>query len=324
MKQILITGGAGYIGSHTVLELKQHGYQCIVIDDLSEGHKEAVFTEYFEPVDLRDYNAVDAVFKKYRIDTVVHFAGYTYVGESMTNPRKYYDNNVYSTMQLLNAMLDNNVKNIVFSSTCAVYGLPSYIPLNEEHPLNPMSVYGKTKHMIEQIIQDYSNAYGLNYVALRYFNAAGAHPEGVAGESHNIETHLIPLTLQALSGKREGLTVYGTDYPTKDGTCLRDYIHVCDLACAHRLAVEKIGQINNRCINLGTGSGYSVQEIINTCEQVTGFKADVAYGSRRPGDPPVLVADNALAEELLGWKVKYKNIHDIIETAWRWENNRKY
>lgn len=320
MKTILVAGGAGYIGSHTVKHLIQNNYNVVVVDNLVYGHREAVLTDNFEQIDIGNKEALDKVFKKYNIDAVIHFAGYAYVGESVFNPQKYYDNNVVKTINLLNTMIENGVKNIVFSSTCATYGNPQYTPIDENHPQKPINPYGKTKLMTEQIMEDYDRAYGLKYSALRYFNAAGCDADGQLGESHDPETHLIPLILKTLTGERENITVFGTDYDTEDGTCIRDYIHVEDLADAHRLAVEKLlTDKESFCLNLGTGIGSSVLEMINAAEKVTGKKIPVVYGERREGDPPKLFASNEKAKEFLKWKPKYTKIDSIIKTAWNWE-----
>lgn len=325
MKTILVAGGAGYIGSHTVKYLLKNNYNVVVADNLVYGHKEAVLTPNFEHIDLSDKVSLDKVFKKYKPDAVIHFAAYTYVGESVTNPKKYYNNNVVNTITLLDTMIENRVKNIVFSSTCATYGNPQYTPLDEKHPQFPINPYGKTKLMIENIMQDYETAYGLKYVALRYFNAAGGDADGQLGESHDPETHLIPLVLEAVKGEIPHITVFGTDYKTPDGTCIRDYIHVEDLADAHMLAVEKLFQEGKSyCINLGTGLGTSVKEIIDASEKVTGKKVPVVYGDRREGDPAILFAANQMAKEVLGWSPKYMDIEEIIKTAWIWEQNKKF
>jgi UDP-glucose 4-epimerase len=323
MKTILVAGGAGYIGSHTVKFLLKNNYNVVVVDNLVYGHKEAVLTPNFEQIDLCDKEALDKVFKKYTIDAVIHFAAYTYVGESVTSPKKYYWNNVVNTINLLDVMVENNVKNIVFSSTCATYGNPQYTPLDENHPQAPINPYGKTKLMMEQIMADYETAYRLKYAALRYFNAAGGDVEGQLGESHSPETHLIPLVLQAIKGERENITVFGTDYDTPDGTCIRDYIHVEDLAQAHMLAVEKLFVENKSfALNLGTGIGTSVKEIINASENVTGKKVPVVYGERRIGDPAILYASNEKAKKELNWSPKYTDIKEIIKTAWLWEQKK--
>lgn len=324
-KTILVAGGAGYIGSHTVKYLLKNNYNVVVLDNLVYGHKEAVLTPNFEQIDLDNKEALDKLFKKYQIDAVIHFAAYTYVGESVTSPKKYYRNNVVNTINLLDAMVENNVKNIVFSSTCATYGNPQYTPIDEKHPQSPINPYGKTKLMMEQIMADYETAYGLKYVALRYFNAAGCDAQGELGESHDPETHLIPLVLKAIKGEIPKISVFGTDYDTPDGTCIRDYIHVEDLADAHMLAVETLFKDNiSHCINLGTGIGTSVKEIIKASEEVTGQKVPLEYGDRRVGDPAKLYAANKKAKDVLGWNPKYTEIKDIIKTAWIWEQNKKF
>lgn len=324
-KTILVAGGAGYIGSNTVKYLLKNDYEVVVLDNLVYGHKEAVLTPNFEQVDLADKDSVNKVFKKYKFDAVIHFAAFTYVGESVTNPKKYYWNNVVNTLNLLDCMVENDVKNIVFSSTCATYGDPLYMPLDERHSQIPINPYGKTKFMMEQIMSDYEVAYGLKYAALRYFNAAGADSESQLGESHDPETHLIPLVLQVIKGERENITVFGTDYDTKDGTCVRDYIHVEDLADAHMKAVEKLFATQKSCsLNLGTGIGTTVKEIITASEEVTGKKVPVVYGERRAGDPAVLYAANDKAKEVLNWQPKYTDIKEIIKTAWNWEQNKRF
>ena len=323
MKTLLITGGAGYIGSHTVRLLQEKGYRCVVVDNLSSGHREAVGSADFEQVDLRDIFALDSVFKKYEIDSVVHFAAFSFVGESVENPQKYYENNVGGTMTLLNVMLKNDVKKIVFSSSCAVYGVPENVPIDENCPCHPVSPYGRTKRIIEQMLADYRTAYGLNYIALRYFNAAGASKKYPIGESHSPETHLIPLILQTIQGKREKLVVFGTDYDTSDGTCIRDYIHVDDLASAHAKALKKVEEWSG-CLNLGTGAGCSVREIIKACEKETGKECPVEYGERRAGDPAVLFANADKAKEVLNWEPKRSKIKQIIKSAWQWEENRQF
>ncbi len=321
---ILVMGGAGYIGSHTVRHLLDQGYEVIVADNLYYGHREAVDERAtFIYTDLMDLLSLDKLFTFYPIDAVIHFAAFAYVGESVAEPEKYYYNNVIGTTNLLHTMLAHNVKKIVFSSTCATYGEPQYTPIDEKHPQNPINPYGRTKLMIEQIFADYERAYGLQHIALRYFNAAGCSQDSKIGESHSPETHLIPLVLQTILGKRNIIQVFGTDYDTPDGTCIRDYIHVEDLAVAHRLALEKLGNYNG-CINLGTGIGTSVKEIITAAEQVSGKKCPVEYAPRRAGDPAHLFADNAKAKEILGWQPQYTDIKDIISTAWNWELKRKY
>lgn len=321
---ILVMGGAGYIGSHTVKHLLANNYSVVVADNLVYGHKEAVDSRAkFEIADLADKASLRKVFDKYNIDAVIHFAAFAYVGESVQNPQKYYQNNVVGTINLLDVMMEYGVKKIVFSSTCATYGEPQYTPIDEKHPQNPINPYGRTKLMIEQIFADYEKAYGLQHIALRYFNAAGCAADGSIGESHTPETHIIPLVLKAITGERDNIKVFGTDYDTRDGTCIRDYIHVEDLAQAHRLAVEKLGSYNG-CINLGTGVGTTVKEIITAAENVSGKKCPVEYAERRAGDPAKLFADNRKAKEILGWNPQYLNIENIIQTAWNWETHRKF
>lgn len=322
---ILITGGAGYIGSHCTLEFKRAGYECVVLDNLSEGHIEALQTENFYKGDLGNSDDIRAVFNKYPVEAVIHFAASCHVGESAINPQKYYQNNVVNTLNLLQVMLENDVKKIVFSSTCATYGNPQYTPINENHPQKPINIYGKTKLIIEEILKDYDKAYGLKYMALRYFNAAGADNKANMGESHNPETHIIPLVLQVAAGNRELIKVFGDDYDTPDGTCIRDYIHVNDLATAHRAALEKLlNGTESNFYNLGTGKGVSVNEIIDVSEKITGKKVKKQVIERRPGDPAILFADNKKAIEELGWNPEYISIEDIISSAWNWELNRKY
>lgn len=323
-KNILVVGGAGYIGSHVVRDLSESGYCVVVYDNLSEGHREAVTGNDFICGDINDTETLDKVFENNKIDAVMHFSAYAYVGESVENPEKYYKNNVYATINLLSCMLKYNVKKFIFSSTCATYGNPVYTPIDEHHPQNPINPYGASKVMVERILSDYDNAYGLKYIALRYFNAAGAHPSGEIGEAHRIETHLIPLVLKTLTKERNSVKIFGTDYETPDGTCVRDYIHVCDLATAHKAALEMLlfGS-ESKCINLGTGVGISVKEIISICEEVTGMKVPVIISDRRAGDPPYLAASNKYAKEILNFNLKY-DIYDTIKTAWEWERNRKF
>ncbi len=324
MAKVLVVGGAGYIGSHTVKHFLQNGYECVVVDNLVCGHKEAVLDPAeFELADLMDKESLQRVFAKHKFDAVVHFAAYSLVGESVENPQKYYHNNVIGTLNLLDVMIKNKVNKIVFSSTCATYGNPQYVPLDEKHSQNPINPYGQTKLVIEKIFEDYAKAYGLKYIALRYFNAAGASPEGEIGESHNPESHLIPLVLKAIKGERENIKIFGNDYDTPDGTCLRDYIHVDDLALAHRLAVEKSYEYSG-FINLGTGIPTSVLEIIKAAENVSGKSCPMIYEARRAGDPDVLYADNKKAKGILGWEPHYTSIEEIIKTAWNWETNRRF
>lgn len=321
---ILVMGGAGYIGSHTVRHLCGHGLDVIVADNLIYGHQEAVDQRSrFEKADLLDVSSLRQLFQKYNIEAVLHFAAFACVGESVKDPQKYYTNNVIGTLNLLDVMLEFGVKKIVFSSTCATYGNPEYLPMDEKHPQNPVNPYGRSKLMIEQIFADYERAYGLQHIALRYFNAAGCAADAAIGESHTPETYLIPLVLKAIKGESPGILVFGTDYDTRDGTCVRDYIHVEDLATAHRLALEKLGEYNG-CINLGTGMGTTVREIISAAEHVSGKKCPVEYAARRPGDPAALYADNHKALDVLGWAPRYRDIGPILETAWNWEMARKY
>jgi len=325
MITVLVLGGAGYIGSHVVRDLIDHHYNVVVYDNLSEGHRESVSVNYFIHADISDTLKLEETFQKYHIDAVMHFSAYAYVGESVINPEKYYKNNVNATINFLSVMLKYKVKNIIFSSSCATYGNPLYFPIDEQHPQKPVNPYGVTKRMVERILEDYDRAYGLKYIALRYFNAAGAHPDGSIGESHRIETHLIPLVLKTITGANANIHIFGTDYNTPDGTCVRDYIHVCDLAHAHRIALEKmLVDMESHCINLGTGTGTSVKEIISACEMVTGKKVPMLYAPRRLGDPPNLIASNSKAKEILNWEPKYKNIDEIIKTAWNWEKNKRY
>ncbi len=319
MINVLVTGGAGYIGSHCCLELSKKGYNPIAFDNLVYGHQENVKWGDFCHGDIGDKKLLEACFDRYKIDAVMHFAAYAYVGESVTEPKKYYDNNLKKTLNLLECMLQKGIKSFVFSSSCATYGNPQRIPLDEEHPQKPINPYGKTKYMIEEVLQDYDAAYDLKFFSLRYFNAAGADPDGQTGEKHDPETHLIPLVLDVASGKRQAIKVFGTDYDTKDGTCIRDYIHVTDLAQAHILAIEKLlGSSPSDFYNLGTGQGYSVLEIIKKAEEITGEKITIEKTARREGDPPVLVASNQKALNQFGWQAEHSSIDEIIQTAWNW------
>ncbi|MFA5012015.1 MAG: UDP-glucose 4-epimerase GalE [Ignavibacteria bacterium] len=322
---ILVTGGAGYIGSHTVKMLIDKGKEILILDNLSRGFKKAIHPKAeFENVDLLDYDKLEKVIQKYEIKEVVHFAAFAYVGESVENPELYYNNNVVGSFNLIKSVSRKGIKKFVFSSTCSTYGNPIQIPISETETTKPINPYAKTKLMIENILEDFHTAYGLNYVALRYFNAAGCSEDGDIGESHNPETHLIPLVLQSMSDANKQLKVFGDDYDTPDGTCIRDYIHVNDLADAH---IRALGYLNDNLkpnvINLGTGDGYSVKDIINTSERVTGKKANYIMNPRRAGDPAILVADNKKAKEVLGWTPKYK-LDKIIDTAWKWHLNKKY
>lgn len=322
-KYVLITGGAGYIGSQTNLSLLEAGYKTVIFDNLVYGHRDVVPHESdFVEGDLSNINQIKEVFQKYPIEGVIHFAAYAYVGESVTNPRKYYENNVVGTLNLLNAMVEADVKNIVFSSTCATYGIPDIVPITESEKQKPINPYGYTKLVVENMLKDYYAAYGLKSVALRYFNACGADPLLRTGESHDPETHLIPLVLRVAKGDMPAIKVFGNDYKTPDGTCIRDYIHTQDLASAHIQSLQKLidNQISLEQINLGTGNGFSVLEIIQMARSVTGHQIPTQIVERRPGDPDKLVADNQKAERVLGWKPVHSDLQNIIQTAWNWEN----
>jgi len=322
---ILVTGGAGYIGSHFVKYLIENGKDVLALDNLSRGHIEAVHPKAkFEKADILNYdNLVDAI-KKYPIDAVVHFAAFAYVGESVEKPEMYYQNNVVGSFNLIKAVKECGIKKFVFSSTCSLYGNPYKVPISEDEPTKPINPYAETKLMIEKILHDFDCAYGLKYAALRYFNAAGADFEGKIGESHEPETHLIPIVLEAALGKREKVTIFGEDYETQDGTCIRDYIHIYDLADAHLKALEYLECFKQSDVfNLGTGSGYSVKEIIKTAEKVTGKYIKTEVSKRRAGDPAKLVADNKKAKSVLKWVPKY-NLEEIIDSAWNWHKNQLY
>ena len=320
---ILVVGGAGYIGSHMVWLLGQMGARATVLDDLSSGHRDAVIDAELVHGSLADEALLELVLAKGRFDAVMHFASFIQVGESVRDPAKYYRNNVANTLNLLQAMHRHGVKRFVFSSTAAVYGNPAYVPIDEAHPQQPINPYGRSKLMIEQVLSDFAQAYGMQSVCLRYFNAAGAHPEALLGERHDPETHLIPLVLQAASGRQPHITVYGRDYDTPDGTCIRDYIHVMDLAQAHWQALQYLmGDGSSGVFNLGNGQGFSVQEVIEMARQVTGRAIAVQEGERRAGDPPRLVADARLAREVLGWQPLYAELETIVRHAWAWEQKR--
>ena len=322
---ILVTGGAGYIGSHTVKELRARGEQVIIYDDLSTGFYQAAQYCMLVVGSLHHYDKLVETMRAFNVDSVVHFAAYSQVGESMNDPGKYYYNNVAGTIKLLNAMKENNVKRIVFSSTAATFGEPESVPISEETPQHPASVYGTTKLMIEKILRDYDAAYGIRSVALRYFNAAGADESGLIGEAHNPETHLIPLIMQVLLGRREHISIYGTDYPTPDGTCVRDYIHVTDLATAHILSLNALRDgMASTAYNLGNGNGFSVREVIGMVEKVTGRKVATVEGPRRSGDPAVLIASSEKIMRELNWKPKFNELEQIIASAWRWHESHPY
>lgn len=319
---ILIVGGAGYIGSHTNKLLHQKGYKTLIYDNLIYGHKESVKWGEFILGDLNDLEQLRLVFSKNNIEAVMHFAAFAYVGESVEDPQKYYINNVSNTLNILKVMQEFKCRYFIFSSTCATYGNPEYMPIDEKHPQNPINPYGQSKLMIEKILQDYSNAYNMNYVSLRYFNAAGADIDTEIGESHDPETHLIPLILDAAIGKRRDIKVFGTDYDTPDGSAIRDYIHVTDLADAHILALEYLKKgARSDVFNLGNGDGYSVLEVIDMVKQVTRKDFKVTLVDRRVGDPAKLIGDASKAKNILGWKPKYFELERIIETAWNWHIN---
>jgi len=318
---ILVIGGAGYIGSHLVKELVKEK-EVVVLDNLSTGHRWAVGEKaVFVEGDLGNVEDLDSVFSTYEIEAVMHFAANSLVGESVVDPMKYYQNNVAATMILLEAMKKYNVKNFIFSSTAATYGIPKVEIITEETPTLPINPYGRSKLMVEQILADYAKAYGFHYVVLRYFNAAGAYETGEIGEKHHPETHLIPIVLEQLLGERESISVFGSDYDTADGTCIRDYIHVTDLAKAHMLALDALlsGHKETAVYNLGNGLGYSVKEVIETCEKVTGKQANVIMADRREGDPARLVASSEKIFKELGWKAEY-SLEEIIASAWKWHS----
>lgn len=320
---ILIVGGAGYIGSHINKELNKQGFETVVFDSLVKGYEYSVKWGNLFKGDLANIEDLREVFKKYEIEAVVHFAAFIEVGESVKDPQKYYQNNVKNTLNLLQVMMENNVKKIIFSSTAATFGNPQYVPIDEKHPQSPINPYGQAKLMVEKILADYDVAYGLKHVILRYFNACGADPDTEIGENHDPETHLIPLVLDAAAGKREDIKIFGTDYETPDGTGVRDYVHVTDLAEAHILALKKLlaGEDSNN-FNLGNGTGFSVREVIEMVKKVTGRDFKVTEVERRVGDPPTLVADSKKAKEVLGWSPKYADLETIVTTAWKWHQKK--
>jgi len=318
---VLVVGGAGYIGSHAVKMLSTAGHDVWVYDNLSRGHRRAVPAGRLIEGEVADRARLTDVLREKRIDAVMHFAAFALVNESVVDPSLYYRNNVIAALELLDAMRAADVKRIVFSSTTATYGEPEHIPIPETTPQKPINPYGFTKLVIEQALADYAAAYGFAYAALRYFNAAGADPDGTIGEDHTPESHLIPIVLQVALGQRSHITVYGDDYPTPDGTCIRDYIHVCDLADAHLRALERLQTGKGICLNLGTGRGTSVREIIESCRRITGHAIPEAVGERRAGDPPELVADARRAQAELGWNPRFTNVDQIVKTAWQWHQS---
>jgi UDP-glucose 4-epimerase len=323
---ILVTGGAGYIGSHAVLELQRAGYGVVVLDNLVYGHRgivEQVLKAELVVGDTSDRALLDQLFATHNIAAVMHFAAYAYVGESVSDPAKYYHNNVVGTLTLLEAMLAASVNKFVFSSTCATYGVPTVVPIPEDHPQQPINPYGATKLMVERMLVDFSNAYDFKSVCFRYFNAAGADPTGLLGEDHAPETHIIPLVLMTALGQQESVSILGTDYPTPDGTCIRDYIHVSDLAIAHVLGLEYLLQGgDSEIFNLGNGNGFSVRQVIETAREVTGRPITAIERDRRPGDPPALIGSGEKARRILNWQPRYADLKDILSHAWQWHQKR--
>jgi len=317
---VLVVGGAGYIGSHAARELQRNGYDAIIYDNLCTGHR--YLAEGFELLvgDIADSAKLRSVLQQ--VDAVMHFAAHAYVGESVANPRKYFQNNVVDALSLLNAVVDAGVRKFIFSSTCATYGIPEVVPITEKLPRSPINPYGATKVTFENALQAYGHAYGLRFVTFRYFNAAGADESGEIGEVHSPETHLIPSAFEAIHGERPELEIFGTDYPTPDGTCIRDYIHVNDLAEAHVRGIEYLENGASTALNLGTGQGSSVREVLATIEQVAGKRVPQRFVARREGDPPELVADPSLARKVLGWKAK-RSLQDIVASAWKWDQSRR-
>lgn len=319
--KILVTGGAGYIGSHTVAELLEMGYGTVTYDNLQKGHRDAVLGGEFIRGDLRDAETLEKAFRENAIDAVIHFAADSLVGESMQKPQKYFDNNVVSGLSLLGNMVKYSVRKIIFSSTAACYGEPEKVPIDETNSTVPTNPYGESKLIFEKMLRWHDEAYGIKYVSLRYFNAAGAHKSGRIGEDHDPESHLIPIVLKAALDRTRQVSVFGTDYPTKDGTCVRDYIHVTDLALAHILALKKLEEGGKSSIyNLGNGSGFSVKEVIGIAEKVAGCRIKTESSARRPGDPAVLIASSEKIKKELNWNPRYYELETIIRTAWEWHS----
>lgn len=318
--KVLVTGGAGYIGSHMVQMLREHQIDVVTLDNLSNGYREAVVGGEFVQGDVADAELLTRLCARHEFDAVLHFAAFIQVGESVVDPAKYYRNNLQGTLSLLDVIVAAGIKRFVFSSTAAIFGEPTYTPIDERHPQVPINPYGLSKWMVEQVLADYDRAYGLKSIALRYFNAAGADPEGRLGERHEPETHLIPLVLQAASGRRPSITIFGTDYPTVDGTCVRDYIHIVDLCQAHMRALDRMrARGKSDAFNLGNGLGFTIREVIAAAERVTGRSIPVTVAARRVGDPAVLLADSSRAVDELGWRPKYQDLDTIIAHAWAWE-----
>ena len=318
--RVLVVGGAGYIGSHMVKNLHGNNFDIVVLDNLSSGFRSSVLFGEFVEGDIKDEKLLDSLFAKYKFDAVIHFASFIQVGESVKLPSKYYKNNFSNTQVLLDAMVKHNIKKFIFSSTAAIFGEPEYVPIDEKHPKSPINPYGKTKFMVEQLLQDYDLAYGMKSVCLRYFNAAGADEQGRIGERHEPETHLIPLVLQAASKRRDAITVFGKDYDTPDGTCIRDYIHIDDLCDAHTLALNYLmNSGSSTAFNLGNGEGYSILEVISAAEKVSGMSIKIIDGDRRDGDPARLIADSKKIMKELGWKPRYADLQTIVSHAWQWE-----
>jgi UDP-glucose 4-epimerase len=320
--EMLVVGGAGYIGSHMVKMLSQAGHNVLTLDNLSTGYRDAVKYGQFVQGDIADSELLDELMTANHFDAVMHFASYIEVGESVKKPGKYYENNFSNTVNLLDAMVRNGISNFIFSSTAAIFGEPEYTPIDEKHPKNPINPYGRSKLMVEQALEDFETAHGLQSVCLRYFNAAGADPDGELGERHNPETHLIPLILQAASGRREAIYVFGKDYATPDGSCVRDYIHIVDLCSAHLLALTRLVEgSGSKRYNLGNGNGFSVLQVIDVAKKVSEKSINVIEADRRAGDPATLVADSTLARKELGWSPKFNDLSQIVSHAWNWEMN---
>ncbi len=319
--RVLVTGGAGFVGSACLRHLLRHGVEAVAYDNLSQGHRQAVPADRLIVGDIADASAVEHALRQVKADAVMHFAAATYVGEAVTDPEFHYRNNIGGTLSLLNAMRRSGVKRMLFSSTCATYGMNPKVPMAEDSAQEPFSPYARTKLAVEWMIRDFAHAYGLGFTILRYFNAAGAEPDGSHGEDHRPENHLIPLVLEVPLGKRNHIAVYGNDYPTPDGTCIRDYVHIHDLAEAHLLAIRATTPDTAEVFNIGTGTGHSVLEVIRACERVTGKPIPMKVVERRPGDPPALVADPSKIQRVLGWALKFSSLDAVVETAWKWHQS---